>query len=1059
MSDATTILTGSSFTLNSGATLGIKSTSGIASSGNSGHIQTTTRTFNSAANYIYNGISAQITGTGLTVLNNLTINNSAGVSASGNITINGILNLQSANPSSTKGALEMVTNYGTYPLNPITSFILTMGSSATTVGIGDVTGKVKRATIVSGNSYTFGNEKTTLTYTALLTPEVGTMPSDITVTIMIGSILDGKTSAIKRSYEIIPTMPVVYNTNSIVTANLHYLDGELNSNTESKLVTWDFDIEGGLYVRADEHGRSAYDITTINYKYIGVSNIPASYFIQAWRTIFAIADYVDGPKTWTGATSGDWNTSTNWEPSGVPSEGSKIIIPLTTTPPIFPSVETTIKSLSIESGASVTLNGNLILKGGGTPGSGAFLNVAGNLNANSKKITFQDLGGTISGTANLYDVEISSGASLTNELGSTMRISGTVTKTGLWFADVYNNIVEYNGSSAQNIIKTDGTSSYYNLILSGSGAKTATGDIKTAGNIIVGSVFTAGSYNHSFIGHFTNNSNFTTSSGSNVSFGGNFINNGIFNSTGSTVTMNGATAQTISGSNIEFENLTVSNTVSTTLGVNIALRGNLLISSSGNLDLATYTCNRNSIGGELRIAGGMKLGGNSGGHTGSNFPYNFATMTLAGGIVEYYGSNQTVFNGATYNSLLISGNGNITMPNTDIIMDYLTLDNSNGISLLSNISINKALNLTNGLITLGSKNIILGFEATVTGNPSVANMIIATGTGELRKVFTGTGEFIFPVGSNSGTAEYTPIRLIFASGLFSSAYVGVNLVNGKHPYNSSTTNYLNRYWSITSSGITSFDCGLELFYTVSDVVGNEADIWAGKYVGSSWTLLSASIPDEHKFMVLSTTNFGAFTGGEQGVLPVELSSLNSTVIGRNIKLNWVTSSERNNSGFEVERAIVNKDAPIFTKIGFATGKGTISTSTNYSFEDRNLQSGKYKYRLKQVDHNGNFTYYNLNGEVEIGVPTKYDLSQNYPNPFNPKTKINFEIPIDSKVKMILYDVTGREIKTIINEVRTAGYHTVLFDGSDISSGIYFYRLIANSNGKDYINTKKMAIIK
>ncbi|MEI7485312.1 MAG: T9SS type A sorting domain-containing protein, partial [Ignavibacteriota bacterium] len=209
----------------------------------------------------------------------------------------------------------------------------------------------------------------------------------------------------------------------------------------------------------------------------------------------------------------------------------------------------------------------------------------------------------------------------------------------------------------------------------------------------------------------------------------------------------------------------------------------------------------------------------------------------------------------------------------------------------------------------------------------------------------------------------------------------------------------------------------------------------------------------------TVTGFSTFTGGEQGVLPVSLSSLSSSVIGRNIKLNWITSSEKNNTGFEVERAIVTKETPVFTKTGFVSGKGTTNTTTNYSFEDRNLQTGKYQYRLKQIDHNGNFTYFNLNGEVEVGVPGKYDLSQNYPNPFNPVTKINFELPFDSKVKMIIYDVTGREIKTMVNEVRTAGYYTIVYDGSDISSGIYFYRIIANANGKDYISTKKMAIIK
>ncbi len=1039
MADASTVINGNTFTLSSGATLGIKSTSGITTAGNaSGNIQTTTRTFSTTANYMYNGSSAQVTGNALSTAANLTINNSAGVTASSDITVNGVLYLQSANPFATKGALEMVTDYGNYPLDTttITSYILTMGSSATTVGIGDVTGKVRRTSIVSGASNSFGNEKTTITFTALSNP-TGTMPSAITVTIMIGSEIGGKTTAVKRSYEVIPTMPGGANTNSVVAANLHYLDGELLSNTESKLVTWDCDIEGGGYVRSDEHGRASYDITTSNYKYIGVSNVPASYFIQSWRTIFFIADYVSGPKTWTGVTSSDWNTSTNWEPTGVPSEGSRVVIPSTTNKPILAGA-TTVQSVSIELGATLTLNANLTLKGSGIPGSGAFLNVLGTLYPNTYKITFQDLGGVISGTVDLYDVEISSGASLTNESGSLMRIGGTVTKSGLWYADVKRNTIEYNGSSSQNIVTTDGNDSYSGLKLSGSGTKT----LPT------------------------------------MSISGDFTNNGNFTATGTTLTMNLFYPQTINGSGSSvFNNLVINNLNSTTLGANITVSGDLTVNSICLFNLGTYSCNRNTNGGTMTIAGTLKLGGNSGGQTGSNFPSNFATMVMTGGTVEYNGSTQTVFktNGLTYNNLIVNssgtvnipadisttnlevkGSGSVTIPSTISTLTNLTLNNANGLTLAGNLTVNGILNLYNGILSLGAYNLTLGSSASITGDPGITNLVNATSTGELRKVFAGTGAFTFPIGG--GVSDYSPVTLNFTSGSFASAYVGVNLSKQKHPNNTSSTSYLNRYWSISQSGITNFSCDVTLQYLNSDVIGNEVDIWCGKYSSGAWTLLSVANLDANQLSG-TVTSFSTFTGGEQGVLPVVLSNLSSSVSGRDIKLSWITSFENNNSGFEIERVMVTNENLVFEKVGFVSGKGTVNIPTNYTYKDRNLQTGKYKYRLKQIDHNGNSAYYSMDSEIEVGVPTKYDLSQNYPNPFNPKTKINFEIPYDSKVKMLLYDVTGREIKTLINEVRNAGYHTIVFDASDISSGIYFYRFIANANGKDYINTKKMAIIK
>lgn len=89
------------------------------------------------------------------------------------------------------------------------------------------------------------------------------------------------------------------------------------------------------------------------------------------------------------------------------------------------------------------------------------------------------------------------------------------------------------------------------------------------------------------------------------------------------------------------------------------------------------------------------------------------------------------------------------------------------------------------------------------------------------------------------------------------------------------------------------------------------------------------------------------------------------------------------------------------------------------------------------------------------VPTETKLFQNYPNPFNPITKITFQIPNESKVVLKIYDLIGNEIATLVNEVVSAGFHEILFDGSKISSGIYFYSLVTNNN----IITKKLILIK
>ncbi|HMS64641.1 MAG TPA: YCF48-related protein [Ignavibacteria bacterium] len=188
------------------------------------------------------------------------------------------------------------------------------------------------------------------------------------------------------------------------------------------------------------------------------------------------------------------------------------------------------------------------------------------------------------------------------------------------------------------------------------------------------------------------------------------------------------------------------------------------------------------------------------------------------------------------------------------------------------------------------------------------------------------------------------------------------------------------------------------------------------------------------------------------LLPVELSAFTYSVNDNDVHLNWTTASELNNSGFDIERSIVNAE---WSKIGNVTGNGNSTVSNNYTFTDKNLNPGKYSYRLKQIDYNGNYEYFNLSGEVIIGVPQKFELSQNYPNPFNPVTKIKFAVPFSGFTSLKVYDISGKEVSNLINSNIQAGTYEVLFDGSNLSSGVYFYKLESNA----YSDTKKMFLLK
>ena len=189
-----------------------------------------------------------------------------------------------------------------------------------------------------------------------------------------------------------------------------------------------------------------------------------------------------------------------------------------------------------------------------------------------------------------------------------------------------------------------------------------------------------------------------------------------------------------------------------------------------------------------------------------------------------------------------------------------------------------------------------------------------------------------------------------------------------------------------------------------------------------------------------------------GTLPVELSSFTASVNSNDIILNWSTSSEINNSGFYIERS---KNSGEWTSEGFVSGNGTNNELNFYTFSDRNLNPGEYTYRLKQTDFNGNFEFFNLNQEVIINAASGFLLNQNYPNPFNPFTIISYQSAYSSNISIKIYDSQGKELKTLVNEMKNAGSYKVQFDGTDYPSGIYYYRIKAGN----YEQVKKMMLIR
>ena len=202
----------------------------------------------------------------------------------------------------------------------------------------------------------------------------------------------------------------------------------------------------------------------------------------------------------------------------------------------------------------------------------------------------------------------------------------------------------------------------------------------------------------------------------------------------------------------------------------------------------------------------------------------------------------------------------------------------------------------------------------------------------------------------------------------------------------------------------------------------------------------------------------------ESIIPVELTSFKAFVKGNNVELNWTTATETNNRGFEIQRSVIPNGVRnlVWESAGFLKGNGTSTEPKNYSFVDEGLSSGKFAYRLKQIDYDGSFAYSDII-EVEINNPEEFTLEQNYPNPFNPVTKIKFKIQASSLnpfskeegsfTSIKVFDVLGNEVAVLVNEFIQSGYYEVEFNANNynLPSGIYFYRLQAGA----FIEVRKM----
>ena len=229
---------------------------------------------------------------------------------------------------------------------------------------------------------------------------------------------------------------------------------------------------------------------------------------------------------------------------------------------------------------------------------------------------------------------------------------------------------------------------------------------------------------------------------------------------------------------------------------------------------------------------------------------------------------------------------------------------------------------------------------------------------------------------------------------------------------------------------------------------------------------SGTLPDNPKPVVFSLDNIFREANGTLR-LPVRISGSVNDVRAYSLKLNY--SSDMEYTGVEMAGEMLegtnfligkSETGKVYTDgafLGTGTGLSKEGVIAYVLFNEKT--QGNHNASIESViarnsgnlDFEVNFTGMNSG----VGVPTTFNLSQNYPNPFNPVTKIEYALPNDAKVSIKIYDMLGREVNVLVNEVKKAGYYSVEWNGNQLSSGVYFYKMQAG----DFNAVKKMMLIK
>jgi hypothetical protein len=221
--------------------------------------------------------------------------------------------------------------------------------------------------------------------------------------------------------------------------------------------------------------------------------------------------------------------------------------------------------------------------------------------------------------------------------------------------------------------------------------------------------------------------------------------------------------------------------------------------------------------------------------------------------------------------------------------------------------------------------------------------------------------------------------------------------------------------------------------------------------------------DWNSYSVIKTddTNITGNTEGDPALgdisLPVQMSQFTAMYTPKEgVELAWTTQSETNCAGFHIQRAAEREGDYATITTALIPGQGNTSAPTEYTYTDMNVAPEQtYWYRIQVVSTDQEGVAKDFYGPLRVetvpmAIPQTLLLAPNYPNPFNPGTSIYFEIPEQSNVSLVIYNLLGKEVRTLVNEEREAQPYYETWDGKDnrgrdVEAGIYFYRLKAGTD--------------